>query len=193
METALGQDFALWTLFCKGLSWAKNTVWFWEGKPSLKGWELEKTPLDWKLNKPDMKTTEPQQTTPFIQHNFQTASPTLEATIHGTTIKLLADNACKGKKDLYCKSWSCPSFPSILMSFCYCFYYDKSSEPPAVHCCEQYASHLSRRVWCPLPPPHMQGKLCSSFYFKCKYSCEFMMKNSRYKELHTCHHLKQAL
>lgn len=140
-----------------------------------------------------MKTTEPQQTTPFIQHNFQTASPTLKATIHGTTIKLLADNACKGKKDLYCKSWSCPSFPSILMSFCYCFYYDKSSEPPAVHCCEQYASHLSRRVRCPLPPPHMQGKLCSSFYFKCKYSCEFMMKNSRYKELHTCHHLKQAL
>lgn len=48
-----------------------------------------------------MRTTEPQQTMPFIQYNLPTADPTLKATIHRIATKLLADNVFKGKKTLY--------------------------------------------------------------------------------------------
>lgn len=125
-KIALDQDLAFWALICKEISWAKSTAWFWKDKTSLEGWELEKKPLNWKLNKLDMKTTEPQQTIPFIQHNFSTANPTLKATIHSIATKLLADNAFKRKKTLYWKTWSCLSFNSILLSFLYRFYDEDS-------------------------------------------------------------------
>lgn len=41
MKIALDQELAFWTLICKEISWAKDTAWFWKGKP---GWELGKTP-----------------------------------------------------------------------------------------------------------------------------------------------------
>ncbi len=108
-----------------------------------------------------MKTTEPQQTMPFIQHNFQAESSTLKATIHTVTIKLLADNVFQDKKELYCKSWSHLSFPSIIPSFLYHFHYDVRA---AVHCCRAvHPTSVTDGVMSLITSTHAHGKLCFGF------------------------------
>lgn len=98
----------------------------------------KKNPLNWKLNKPDMKTTEPQQTILFIQRDFSTANPTLRTTIHRLATKLPADNAFKGKK--HCTEN--PENSWVLVTFywasCTASMMKTAESLPAVHRCKRY-------------------------------------------------------